>query len=210
MGRKGLFSIYLVSLLLLGGCAGMSGDECVMSDWRTVGYEDGLRGFTGDQIGNYRKACAKHGVAPDFEAYQAGRNEGLREYCTPSRGFSVGSHGGRYYGVCSAHYEAEFLDAYNAGHQLYTLRSNVNRASSAIASKEREIERIDASIVDTELGLISPETTAEGRIALLVDLKNLSERRGQLEAEIHALYDERAFHQAELDSYQVIVADLGY
>ena len=70
----------IISLLGLSGCATMSADECVMSDWHTIGFEDGARGYTADQLGNRRKSCAKHGVAPDFEAYQAGREEGLRQY----------------------------------------------------------------------------------------------------------------------------------
>ena len=63
----------------IAGCASMSKNECVMVDWRTIGYEDGVAGRAGDQIGRYRKACADHGVAPDLGAYQAGRAEGLRE-----------------------------------------------------------------------------------------------------------------------------------
>ncbi|MFB3107496.1 MAG: DUF2799 domain-containing protein, partial [Pseudomonadales bacterium] len=96
----------------LSGCATMSGDECVTSDWTTIGYEDGVRGHTADRIGQHRKACAKHGVTPDFAAYQSGRDLGLVEYCQPSRGFSVGSNGGRYNGVCSVNLEGDFLDAY--------------------------------------------------------------------------------------------------
>ena len=45
---------------------------------------------------------------------------------------------------------------------------------------------------------------------LLVDLKDLSERIGQLEAEIQELYEQRAFSQAELDNYQVALLDAGY
>ena len=60
------------------------------------------------------------------------------------------------------------------------------------------------------MGLISPATTTEERVALLLDLKNLSERTGQLEAEIRDLYEDRAHFQAELENYQLMVADLGY
>ncbi|MEL7187442.1 MAG: DUF2799 domain-containing protein [Pseudomonadota bacterium] len=200
----------VLSLLFLSGCATMSGDECMTSDWRAIGYEDGLQGYTGDRIGQHRKACAKHGVTPDLTAYTAGREQGLSEYCQPSRGFHVGANGGSYYGVCAAHYEADFVDAYNAGRHLYILRSNVNRANSAISSKEREIDRIDQSIVDTEVALIADETTADERLVLLLDLKNLAERKGELEAQIRELYDDRARYRAELENYQVIVADMGY
>ncbi len=194
----------------LSGCASMSGDECMTSDWAAIGYEDGARGYTTARISDRRKACAKHGVTPDFAAYQSGREQGLIEYCQPGRGFNVGSNGGRYNGVCSADLEADFLEAYNAGYHLYTLRSNVNRATSAINSKQNELERIEDEMRQREADLISDETTTEERVLLLVDLKDLSERTGQLEAEIQDLYERRAHHQAELDQYQVALLDYGY
>lgn len=197
-------------VLGLGGCASMSGDECMTSDWAAIGYEDGARGYTTERITNRRKACAKHGVTVDFAAYQSGREQGLVEYCQPGRGFNVGSNGGRYNGVCSADLEADFLESYNAGYHLYTLRGNVNRATSAINAKEREIDRIKEDMRLKEAALISDETSTEDRVLLLVDLKDLSERTGQLEAEIQDLYERRAHSQAELDSYQVALLDAGY
>lgn len=194
----------------LAGCATMSSDECLTSDWTTIGYEDGVRGYAADRIGKHRKACAKHGVTPDFAAYQSGRDQGLVEYCQPSRGFNIGSSGGRYNGVCSVDLEADFLDAYNAGYHLYTLKSNVNRANSAIHSKEHELGQIDEEILAKELALISDATTTDERIALLLDLKALSERTGQLEAEIRQHYEDRAHYQVELDHYRVTVAEYGY
>ena len=194
----------------LTGCASMSGDECMTSDWAAIGYEDGARGYTTARISDRRKACAKHGVTADFAAYQSGREQGLIEYCQPGRGFNVGSNGGRYNGVCRVELEADFLEAYNAGYHLYTLRSNVNRATSSINSKQNELERIEDEIRQSEADLISDETTTEQRVLLLVDLKDLSERTGQLEAEIQDLYERRAHSQAELDQYQVALLDYGY
>ncbi|MGI9236583.1 MAG: DUF2799 domain-containing protein [Woeseiaceae bacterium] len=199
-----------LTMLGLGGCASMSGDECMTSDWAAIGYEDGARGYTTERITDRRKACAKHGVTLDFAAYQNGREQGLVEYCQPGRGFNVGSNGGRYNGVCSADLEGSFLESYNAGYHLYTLRSNVNRATSAINAKEREIDRIKEDMRLKEAALISDETSIEDRVLLLADLKDLSERTGQLEAEIQDLYERRAHSQAELDNYQVALLDAGY
>lgn len=206
MGLIGLAIVFLG----LNGCASMSGEECLASDWSAIGYEDGSRGYTTDRHANYRKACAKHGVTPDFSAYQSGREQGLIEYCQPGRGFQVGVNGGSYQGVCSVNLEPDFLDAYNAGHHLYALRSSVNRANSSIHSNENEIDRIDKRLAANTAALISDETTQEDRIMLLADMKEIAERRGRLEAEILELIDVRAQAQAELDHYELIVADLGY
>lgn len=202
--------LFLISLLGLSGCATMSADECVTSDWHAIGYEDGARGYTADQLGNRRKACAKHGITPDFESYRAGREEGLRQYCQPSRGFSLGSRGTRYNGVCPGDLEADFVDAYNSGYQLYTLRSNVNRATSQINAKENELENVNEEIRSAEARLISTETTIQDRVLLLADLKELSERTGQLEAEIDDLIEERAAHEQQLAAYQAVLANSGF
>lgn len=200
----------LAAVLSLGGCASMSGDECVMSDWHAIGFEDGSRGYTADRLGNHRKACAKHGVAPNFDAYQAGRAEGLHEFCQPSRGFNLGASGTRYNGVCPASTEPRFLDAYNSGYHLYNLRANVNAANGRINSKKRELERIEEETKTAEAALIGAETTMEDRVLLLADLKDMSERTGQLEAEIDGLIADRALHERELASYQQVLADSGY
>ena len=188
----------------------MSADECAMSDWRTIGYEDGAMGYTADRLGDRRKACAKHGVAPDFEAYQAGRQEGLRQYCQPSRGFNVGASGGRYNGVCPGDMEPDFVDAFNAGHKLHTLRSNVNSANYQINAKKAELERTENRIKQISADLISSETSAEDRVLLLVDLKDESERTGQLEAEIVELVEERAIYEQQLAAYEAMIADASY
>lgn len=208
INRVGIF--FLISLLGLSGCATMSADECTTSDWHAIGFEDGARGYTAEQLGNRRKACAKHGVTPDFEAYQAGRAQGLRQYCQPSRGFSLGSSGARYNGVCPADLEAPFVDAYNQGHHLHTLRSKVNGATNQINYKKRELEKVNDKIRAAEASLISPETTMENRVLLLADLKEYSERTGQLEAEIDGLIEERAIHEQQLAAYQAMLADSGF
>jgi hypothetical protein len=202
--------ISIAALLGLSGCASMSADECAMSDWRTIGYEDGSMGYTSDRLGNHRKACAKHGVAPDLEAYQAGRRDGLRQYCQPSRGFNVGAGGGRYNGVCPSDLEPDFVDAFNSGHKLYNLRSQVNSANYEINARKAELERTTDQIRQVEADLIASETTAQDRVLLLIDLKELSERTGQIDAEIVELVEERAVYEVQLAQYEAMIADTNY
>lgn len=203
------FSLILV-FGVLSGCATMSGDECAMSDWTAIGYSDGAQGYTSDRLNKYNKSCAKHGVTPDFRAYQAGRDEGLREFCQPARGFQLGERGGRYYGVCSADLEPAFMDAYRVGSHLHTLRSNVSSASARIAAKEAELERNKDEMRAKEAELIDGETATADRVLILADLKELAERNGQLEAEIKDLYADRARHEVELQNYQASIVAHGY
>ena len=210
MNSKWAKIIAVAMAALLGGCASMSEDECLMSDWSAIGYEDGARGRTMEQFTRHRQACAKHGITPDFRAYQSGCNEGLVQYCQPSVGYNLGVAGGRYNGVCDAALEEEFLDAYRVGSQLHTLRSNVNNANGRIYAKERELDRIKDQIRSKEALLISDETTTEDRVLLLADLKDLSERTGELEAEIQQLIADRTRHEQELSNYERTVASYGF
>jgi hypothetical protein len=90
----------------------MSREECAALDWRTLGYEDGVRGATGDRIGEHRTACAEYGVRPDLDAYRAGRDSGLREFCREANGYRIGLAGVEYE-LARAQRE---LDAYRAAH----------------------------------------------------------------------------------------------
>ena len=207
--RKNMLWMAL-ALVSLGGCATMSGEECLTSDWAAIGYEDGAQGLAMERMTQRRKACAKHGVTPNFAAYQDGRDKGLVEYCQPGRAFNVGSNGGRYKGVCRADLEVDFLEAYNAGYHLFTLRNNVSRASSDIAAKEGELDRIKDHTLAKEAALINSNTNTEQRVILLSELKDLSERTGELEAQIRELYEQRARLQVELEQYQVSMLDYGY
>lgn len=205
-----LTTITLFTMLAISGCAGMSSEECAVTDWSAIGYEDGSRGYTMDRFASHRKACGKHGYSPDFGAYKAGRNEGLVDFCQPSRGYALGESGGRYYGVCDVAMEEEFLDAYRVGHQLYSLRADVNNANSRIYAKERELERIHNAVRDKQALLIADETTIQQRVLLLADLKELSERTGELETEIEVLVQERSQYEHDLADYERTVSAYGF
>jgi len=204
----GLFLIG--SMLAISGCASMSADECLTSDWRGIGFEDGALGYTAGRLSQHRKACAKFGVTPDWQAYQDGRVEGLREYCQPQTGFNLGVGGGKYNGVCSIDQEADFLDAFRSGSQLYTLRSNVDSTNAQINTKRHELEKVVVLIRDAEAGVIATETTVQDRVLLLADLKRFAARTGQLESEIDRLIESRGIYEQQLASYEAVLADTSY
>ncbi len=202
--------LMISGFLGLSGCASMSGDECLTSDWQLIGFEDGSRGYGSERLGEHRKACAKHGVTPDLQAYRAGREEGLKDFCQPARGFNLGTRGGHYNGICSAELEGDFIDAYRAGYRLYELRANINSANYQINAKQNELDSIQDLMRGKEALLIASDTTIQDRILTLADLKDLSERTGQLETEIVVLIDDRAHHEEQLANYQATVAHFGY
>ena len=199
--------VALVALVtLFAGCAGMNESECVTGDWYTIGFEDGSLGHPTSRVGQHRKACAKHGVAPDFAAYHNGRENGLQEYCAPARGFSLGSRGGHYTGVCPTQYEDSFLASYHRGTELYSLRSDVQTTQVLISSKKSELVRVKKLIRAKEAALIASDTAVQERILLLVDIKDLSEMTGTLESEMDQLAYALADQERALTSFEATLA----
>ena len=193
-------------LALVAGCATMSEQECMVSDWRTIGFEDGSRGYTADRIGSYRQACSEHGVTPDLAEYREGRREGLEEFCRAQNGFSVGSSGRSYAGVCPAELEPDFLAAYNEGRRLHDLKRRVSGVDSQIAQKDRQIAEIEEQIDAHEDMIVADGTGTLERARLLLEAKELLDQRKDLEREIDQLERDREAYQKELDDYREAVA----
>lgn len=177
----------LGALVTLGGCAHMNEDECLLADWYTIGYEDGATGAEASRVGRHREVCAQHGVAPDFEAYQAGREEGLREFCRPPNGFRQGESGAAYSGVCPADLEPQFLAAYRAGRQLFEVASAVRETERMLLVKQQQLDALKADREAAQAELISDGVTTERRAELLLQVYELSKRQGTVENEIAEL-----------------------
>ncbi|HKU13508.1 MAG TPA: DUF2799 domain-containing protein [Steroidobacteraceae bacterium] len=197
----------LVATAALAGCNSMSEQECLATDWRTVGYEDGVNGYTGDRIARYRNACSEHGVTPNLSEYQSGREQGLREFCQPANGFRVGARGASYGGVCPSDLDGSFVDAYQTGRQLYVLRSRVGSAQGELYSMRAELDQIDRDLVSTAAQIVDPALTTEARAQLVIDTKQMAERKGEIKTRIPQLESELAAYQRDLDDYR---ASLSY
>ena len=193
-------------MVALAGCAGMSEQACLTSDWRTVGFEDGTLGRGVGTIGSYRQQCAEHGVAPDLDAYRAGHAEGVHIYCRAGHGFDVGRSGAAYQGVCPADLEADFVAAYNTGRHLFELESALQRVVGQIASNRRAQDNIKTELTSIAASMVSDETTGEERVRLVSRSAELGQRYGELTAEIESLETERVVRELELDDYRQTLA----
>ena len=112
--------------------------------------------------------------------------------------------------MCPQELENGFVDAYNAGHKLYSLRATVNSTNSAIYARQNELKNAEDRIVQIGVDLIDNETTKDERIQLLAEMKKLSERSGELESEIQSLVGERAKAEQDLEAYQQTLTASGY
>jgi hypothetical protein len=172
------------AILALSGCASMNQAECTSADWRMIGFEDGTAGRTQGRIGEYRKACAKHGVSPNLALYQEGYGEGVRGFCTESNGFNQGRSGSSYRGLCPQDLETDFLAAYGLGREHYLLSSEVSSLNARINNGNSRIRYLEKSIARKSLKVASDESTVEERIQLLLEIKNHSTEIGELKVSI--------------------------
>jgi hypothetical protein len=138
-----LMGIGLGSALTISGCATLSKDQCLMSDWYEIGVQDGSAGYSPDRLAQHREACAEYRVRPDREAYRAGWDHGIGDYCTPERGYQEGRRGASYGQVCPPPLEWAFLQGYRNGQQVYQQEQRLRQLDQELERKKREIRQRD-------------------------------------------------------------------
>jgi len=186
--------------LAISACATLNKSECRNADWKIIGLEDGSKGRTTTYIGNHRKACAEHGVTPDLDSYQAGYADGLAQFCTAEVGFARGKRGNQYNGVCPVDLRGDFLYGYERGRELYLLHREISQINRHVENTRVQLEDINTQINELELKLISKAGSAETRLAMLQELKELQTTLTTMENDIHDLELESARQQGVYDT----------
>lgn len=157
-------------LFLLAGCATLDREECVNADWYAIGLEDGARGRAVERLGDHRRACAKHSVTPNPERYLAGRNEGLKTFCTYERGYSEGRAGRAYGAGCPQ--GSTFVAGYQRGRERYEL--------------DRRLDEVNKELSRTRTALKEGIPNARARATELERLEALTREAAELEARIRS------------------------
>ena len=189
----------LAVLILLQGCATLDKDECQLADWRLIGYQDGVAGKSAAVIGEYREDCAKHAVVPDLNAYRAGHQEGLQQYCTASNGYRLGNAGRGFTAVCPTTLEGDFREAYNAGRKLYLARSAVNTTHSHIKQRKRTLTSLEDDRAQKLAALIADDLKTDQRVMIVYELNELQQEMNSVEDELVDLEHDLAKQQTRLD-----------
>lgn len=189
----------LIVLAMPQGCATLDKDECMLADWRLIGYQDGVAGKSASQVGEYREDCAKHAVVPDLNAYRAGRQQGLQEYCTASNGFRLGNAGHGFTAVCPSALEGIFRDGYNSGRELYLARSAVNRTHSHINQRKQTLSNLEDNRAQKLADLVADGLKSDQRVMILYELSELQQEMNSVEEEIADLEYDLANQQARLE-----------
>jgi hypothetical protein len=172
-----VFAGTLLVGLALNACTTLNKDECLHADWFSIGYEDGARGYKTSRIGQHRQACARHGVAPDFETYEKGRRQGLAEWCTPRNGYVMGAAGRRYNGVCPNDLEPDYLEAFNQGKAVYAYQKQIRVQRLAVEKMHTDLDALDKDIDAMETERSGQGVSPRRRKALAAEIRGRKEDR---------------------------------
>lgn len=133
--KRALLPLTLITLL--SGCASMSPEECKTADWYNVGYQNGLNGKSPSIINSYTEDCNEAGVIPSRTRWREGFDKGTIIYCSPHNGYTVGSEGREYYGVCS---NKQFLENYQLGRQEYQRQQRIQQIDTEISVIDNQLD----------------------------------------------------------------------
>lgn len=137
-----VFNRAFLLILGLAACASLTKQECLDGNWRQIGIEDGIAGRLPERLQDHAKACAEVGVMPDATAWESGRREGLKTYCTPASAYQVGRKGRRISAVCTPSQRQSMNAAYSHGQQYYDITQEIDELEREIASNRDEISAL--------------------------------------------------------------------
>lgn len=179
MGAKMQRIIAFFTVAVLGGCATLSREECARGDWFGLGIDDGRAGETMSRLNDHQKACFEYGISVNNEAYFAGREQGLTDYCQLDNAFRVGLSGHRYHHVCPPAIDSTFEHYHSAAFAVYEDRTEMESLDNELSSSENYLH--DRKLTDKE------------RARVRNDIRDLDRKRDRLRDDLY-------YHEQQLDN----------
>ena len=134
----------VAALLGLASCATLSEDACREGDWSQIGFRDGTNGRSADFIVQHAKACSRYEIAVNQSKWEAGRQQGLKTYCTRSNAYREGRHGRRLRSVCPADLQGSLEVANERGLIWHDIGRDIASAEREIRSINRQLSTLPA------------------------------------------------------------------
>jgi hypothetical protein len=163
----GAGAVAAVLVAALASCATLDEEQCRSVDWLTLGQQDGAAGRPASYIEEHRKACASHKLPVQDAPWHAGWEVGIRLYCTPQNGLTVGRDGGYYANSCPVDLKPGFETAYLVGKRVYEARTALSRAQADLeatmekrlkAATEAERQALDREVVLGQSAVFAAQT----------------------------------------------------
>jgi len=125
-------------LLALATCAELSQEVCEEGDWLAIGQRDGSRGRSAGFVERHVESCGRFEIAVDAAAWEQGRQQGLRVFCTPESQYQAGRDGRPFNAICAAENLPEHREAYNRGRAYFLLTQRIERLRDEIHDLRHE------------------------------------------------------------------------
>lgn len=154
-------------LAVLAACASLSEEQCRAGDWRDIGFADGAQGRAPAYVERHQKACAKAGVAPDVQAWLAGRQQGLARYCTPAKAYEIGRGGRDIAPWCSPAQLAQMRPAHDRGRAYFEIGQDIAAERRDLSDVDDLIRSLPAEAGADRSRLFFERSRIERRIAML-------------------------------------------
>lgn len=162
----------LAAALVLGSCTTLSEDACRSGDWFSIGVADGERGRTAGYLAEHGEACGGFDITPDRSAWEAGRRQGLRTYCTVDVAYAEGRRSRSLQPVCPAAEVDRLQLANETGRSYRRIELEIERLERRIFRLNRDALALTAEDGAKRGDLLLEELRLRNRILQLrVDLR---------------------------------------
>jgi hypothetical protein len=132
----GRVSAAIIAFTALASCATLNEEQCQTANWYELGQSDGAAGQPASHIDSHRRACAEHNLPVDDTQWSVGWQQGIRSFCTPDNGLTIGREGRYYANSCPPDLKAGFESAYTVAKALHDARQSRDNLMNEIASLE--------------------------------------------------------------------------
>lgn len=195
------------------GCASQptaSAEQCAGADWYAMGEADGAAGQSMTALNDEIIACRPHGIAPDLDAYRAGRAEGLKSWCQPDVVLEAAVQGTGDPFACEPITEP-VRSAFDVGRETRQAALRYHRLQQQyeqLQQRESQINQEGARL--TQLYNQSTNQTERQQIAQRIDAlrQELQAVEAELEKAGPMLTEEKANYETAVQTYEAYKASL--
>lgn len=131
--------------LFLVSCASLSESECQSGNWQAIGYRDGSVGRLPTYFAKHANACSQYGIATNQyqqNLWEQGRQQGLKQYCTPQNAYRIGQSGKQLAPVCLSHQQSSLYNAHRQGIAYHELNAEIRRLQKQRKQYQKELNTL--------------------------------------------------------------------
>lgn len=198
----------VITAVWLGSCATLDQGECLAGNWNQIGFADGVEGAPMSRLGRHADACAEYGVVPDLPSYVAGRDRGLRSYCTVEIGFYEGRTGDHYEGVCPPQLEPNFLLGFADGEFVRAVDQMISLAHGDRIRAQGQVQDLTEEMEGEENRLADENLSDGERESIRARLRRLQDDRYTAYADMR--WAEREEERGEREMMDLRVRFVGF